>query len=86
MKEFDEKAMIDDLKIDEARNSIKSKIGQHVHLLIKEVHRSALIAKEGVISGAYDNLFTIKQFVNKFYSEEKSYTYKDFLTGKVQFK
>ena len=35
MKEFDEKAMIDDLKIDEARNIIKSKIGQHVHLLIK---------------------------------------------------
>lgn len=86
MKNGNEKISIDEDRINEARDIIKSKLGQKVQLLIKEVHRSTLVSRDGTISGAYENLFTINQQINKFYCEEKSYTYSDFLTGRIQIK
>ncbi len=84
MKDCTGKPMIDELKIEEAREIINSKLGIPVRLAIKEVHKSTLIVKEGVITATYDNIFTVNQKVNKFYSEEKSYTYRDFLTKRIQ--
>lgn len=81
-----ENKMIDDFSINDAREYIKSLLGKNVSFLVKEVHRSVMINKEGTVVAVYDKIFIINQKVSKFYSENKTYSYTDYLTGRIQFK